>query len=912
METQLIRSRLFTLKRLLITAMKTFFFLICTTMFCMSPHNSFSQEKVFIEKDQLVTIDQVFDIIKTQTNYDFIYPRDFFKASKKIRLQKEETTVLKLLEQSLLKNNYDFKIVEDNVIVISQNIVTRNDDKVQLMITGKITDNNGQPLLGVNIIVKGTTRGTVTDFNGSYEITANEGEVLEFSYLGFSPQVRTVGTSNVINVTLVEDSAKLNEVLVTASLRNEKLQNVASSITALTEAQLAQQNIAQFDDFVGQIPNISFTGNGPSNRQVILRGTSTSTYQQSATVATYIDDVPVGSSTALSAGSFNRPDVNVFDLDRLEVLRGPHGTRYGANSLGGLLKYVTKTPSLDGEASYDVRIGSSSSSNGGFGSGIDASANFPISQKTALRVSGFTRKDPGFIDNIGTGEKDINGIDNLGARLNLFSNLSDNLSLRATAMFQNVEAGGPTTVRIDRENGTTVFDDYEQERFSPENQESKLQLYALTFKYNLGNAILSSTTAYNLMANSRGLDWTRIEGGADSGFTGVVTFPEQYQMETAKWTQELRLSSLDNGKFEWALGVFMTGEKSFLTSLEQGLKADGTPGTEVPSWAEGQGTPANMFSSDWQSKFKQYSGYGELTYYLGPNFDVTGGVRYSHNETDFDQTLGGLWMFNGGEDLVYPHVNSKDNATTFMLSPRWRISDGTMIYVRSAQGFRPGGPNSLTPAAIEGGAKVEYESDQLTNNEIGIKTTSFNNSLFFDLTYFYIDWDNIQIRQISDDGFAYTGNGGKASSKGLELAVTAKPNDRLTLSFNLGTLDAKLDEDAPAVGAVKGDKLPNAADLTHGGYINYEFPSNNNSTFNIGGSWRHVGDRLSDLGESRTTMDGYNTFNLNAGLSFKNYVIQAYAKNFTNTIGIESISNFFSYGTISRPRTIGISLTAQF
>ena len=221
-------------------------------MFCMSPHNSFSQEKVFIEKDQLVTIDQVFDIIKTQTNYDFIYPRDFFKASKKIRLQKEETTVLKLLEQSLLKNNYDFKIIEDNVIVISQNIVTRNDDKVQLMITGKITDNNGQPLLGVNIIVKGTTRGTVTDFNGSYEITANEGEVLEFSYLGFSPQVRTVGTSNVINVTLVEDSAKLNEVLVTASLRNEKLQNVASSITALTEAQLAQQNIAQFDDFVGQ------------------------------------------------------------------------------------------------------------------------------------------------------------------------------------------------------------------------------------------------------------------------------------------------------------------------------------------------------------------------------------------------------------------------------------------------------------------------------------------------------------------------------------------------------------------------------------------------------------------------------------------------------------------------------------
>lgn len=414
------------------------------------------------------------------------------------------------------------------------------------------------------------------------------------------------------------------------------------------------------------------------------------------------------------------------------------------------------------------------------------------------------------------------------------------------------------------------------------------------------------------MANNKNNDWTRIEGGTNSGFTGVVIFPELVEMETAKWSQEFKLASKDNDKFEWAVGVFMTGEKSFLKSLEQGLLADGTPGTEVPSWAEGQGTPANMFSSDWQSKFKQFAGYGELTYYLSPKFDVTGGVRYTRNETDFDQTLGGLWMFNGGEDLVYPHVTSKDNATTFMISPRWRVSDATMIYTRAAQGFRPGGPNSLTPTAIANGAKVEYGADQLTNYEIGVKTTAFNNRLFFDLTYFYIDWSDIQIRQISDDGFAFTGNGGKASSKGLELAVTAKPTDGLTFSFNLGTLDAKLDEDAPSVGAVKGDKLPNTADLTHGGYINYEFPSNNNSTFNIGGSWRHVGDRLSDLGESRTTMDGYNTFNLNAGLSFKNYVIQAYAKNFTNTIGIESISNYWSYGTVSRPRTIGISLTAQF
>ena len=910
MEIKSINARLLIGKRLLMTIMKTFIFLMCTTVFCLTPDNSFSQEKIIIEKDQLATVDQVFKIIKKQTDFDFIYPRRLFKNAPKVTLKKGEITVSKLLEQSLSNNSISFELAEDNTILIVEKPIINEVKKVQQKVTGIVTDNNGQPLPGVNVIVKGTTTGTTTDFNGNYEITANQGDVLVFSYVGMASQEKTIGASNVINVTLVEDS-NLSEVIVTASRRGEKLRDVASSITALTANQLEQQNIAQFDDFVGQIPNISFTGNGPSNRQVILRGTSTSTFQQSATVATYIDDVAVGSSTALAVGSFNRPDVNVFDLDRVEVLRGPHGTRYGANSLGGLLKYVTKSPSVVGDATYDVRIGSSSANNGGFGYGLDASANFPISDKTAIRVSGFTRKDPGFIDNIGTGEEDVNDTDNLGVRLNLLSNLNDKLSLKATAMFQNVDIGAKTNVRID-ENGKPVFDDYEQKRFSPENNESKLQLYALTLKYNLGGAKLTSTTAYNIMANNINNDWTRIEGGTESGFPGVVTFPELVEMETTKWSQEFKLASNDNDKLEWAIGVFMTGEKSFLKSLEQGLLADGTPGTEVPSWAEGQGTPANMFSSDWQSKFKQFAGYGELTYYLSPKFDITGGVRYTRNETDFDQTLGGLYMFNGGEDLVYPHVNSKDNATTFMISPRWRVSDATMIYARAAQGFRPGGPNSLTPAAIDGGAEVEYGADKLTNYEIGVKTTAFNNRLFFDLTYFYIDWSDVQIRQVSDDGFAFTGNGGKASSKGLELAVTARPTDGLTFSFNLGTLDAKLDEDAPGVGAVKGDELPNTPGLTHGGSINYEFPSKSSSTFNIGGSWRHVGDRLNDLGESRITMEGYNTFNLHAGLSFKNYEIQAYAKNFTNTIGIESISNFFSYGTVSRPRTIGLSLTAHF
>ncbi|MEL0036500.1 MAG: TonB-dependent receptor, partial [Gammaproteobacteria bacterium] len=350
--------------------------------------------------------------------------------------------------------------------------------------------------------------------------------------------------------------------------------------------------------------------------------------------------------------------------------------------------------------------------------------------------------------------------------------------------------------------------------------------------------------------------------------------------------------------------------------------------TDEPTWGGGgftTGTAENLFSSNWQSEFKHTGIFGEITYHLSDTFDITGGVRWSSNETEFDQTLGGLWQCStfdttvpstcdANNENVFPRVKSDDDATTFLITPRWHISDSTMLYARAAQGFRPGGPNSLAPSAIAAGAEVVYDSDSLTNYEIGVKTLLADNRVLIDLAAFYIDWEDIQIRQISG-GFAYTGNGGKASSEGIELAVTARPTDNLSISFNLGTLDAKLEEDAPGigVGAVTGDKLPNAPDLTHGGTINYDFPDFNGYTVGIGGSWRHVDDRLGDLGAAeRVVLESYDTYNLHASLSNDRFVLRAYAKNLTDERGIDSVSPYFSNAIISRPRTVGLSLTMSY
>ena len=543
-------------------------------------------------------------------------------------------------------------------------------------------------------------------------------------------------------------------------------------------------------------------------------------------------------------------------------------------------------------------------------------------------VSAFSREDAGYIDNIETGQTGVNDVESTGGRVTLHSEPNENLTIQASAMLQSVDVGAPSNIRVDISTLEPVFGEYEQERWAPEPLAQDLELYSLTVNYDFGSAVLTSTTAYNVVDVSKVTDWTRIEGGEFSGFPGVETFPDKFGAKTEKWSQEIKLSSAANDELEWSVGAFLTGEDSHLHSLEQGLLADGTPSTDGPDWAAPgwiTGTAENMFSSDWQSEFKHTGIFGEVTYHLSNTFDITGGFRWSSNETDFDQKLGGLWQCStfdatvpstcdANNEDVFPHVKSEDDATTFLLTGRWHVSDSTMLYARAAQGFRPGGPNSLTPAAVAAGAETTYDSDSLTNYEIGVKTLLADNRLSIDLTAFYIDWEDIQIRQISG-GFAFTGNGGKASSKGAELAITARPTDNLSISFNIGTLDAKLEEDAPGIGAgaVAGDKLPNAPDLTHGGTINYDFPEFNGYSIGIGGSWRHVDDRLGDLGAAeRIVLESYDTYNLYASLSNDRFALRAYAKNVTDERGIETVSPFFRYASVSRPRTVGLSLTMHF
>jgi iron complex outermembrane receptor protein len=693
-----------------------------------------------------------------------------------------------------------------------------------------------------------------------------------------------------------------SEIIVTASRRGERLGNVASSITALGSAQLENLVASRFDDFVSQIPNISFAGNGRGNRLVILRGISTSSNDQNATVATYIDDVPVGSSTSLAVGARFKPDVDAFDLDRLEVLRGPQGTLYGANSLGGLIKYVTKPPRTDKYEFYG-RGEVNTVAHGGEGYGVNLGANIPLGKALALRVSGFHSKEAGFIDNVG-GKNDVNDLKTSGARATLLAKVSDALTLKASAMYQRYRTGAESTVNITNiSTGELAFGPYQQQRFTPEPQTLKFQLYALSANWDLGFGNLTSTTSYSITDVYRTRDYTQPYTNPIR-VPGVFLYSNGLGVKTDKFTQEIKLASPSNKKLEWILGGIYTNEKSRAKTLIVGLTAPGVVGT---------GAAANVFSDDSKSKYEQYAAFGDVTVYLGEKFDITGGLRYSEDKVELVTIGGGL--LNGAGSVSAPPATKK-GTWTFLVTPRLHISDDTMIYGRAAKGFRPGGPNIVTAAAIAAGAGQSFAPDSLINYEVGLKTSVLDRRLSFDLSLFYINWKDIQIRT-SSGGFFFIGNAGTAVSKGGELSINARPTAGLSLNVNVGYTDARLASDALGIGGRNGDILPNVPKWTLGGAVDYSFPLAEKLEGSLGLSFRVIDDRLADFNRNfapRYSADGYGTLDLRAGLKFEKFNVDLFARNVTDTRGVESATtNFFNFNnlTISRPRTLGVAVTAR-
>jgi iron complex outermembrane recepter protein len=696
----------------------------------------------------------------------------------------------------------------------------------------------------------------------------------------------------------------LEEVVVTATKRAEKLQDVPVSVTAISSDTLTRLGAEQFTDYAGLIPGLSFVGGGqPGHDMLILRGVSTSAAATGPTVGTYIDDSPFGTTGALALGSTLTPDPDLLDIDHIEVLKGPQGTLYGASTLGGLLKIVTKTPDLNNFEGL-VRVGGDSVSRGDTGYSVRGVVNTPLSDGvSALRVAGYYRRDPGFIDDVGLNRQDINNATNYGGRASFLLEPMDAFSILISALVQDDNSNGRSLEEVDRNTFVPTYGDLTARTLFPEVDNLKYRLVNAKLSYGAGVADVTNVLSYDQLRDSSVNDTT-----LNYGF--LIPFPNSGSPTTTihnsnKVTEEFRVASPTDefAKLTWLGGLYYTHEQS-LYGAHLG----------AVSLATGQPIPGfTLYTFDLHLTYREYAGFGDLTCKLTDTIDFTTGARWSRNTQDFNAP-------NSGRLSSVPVFRGKsaDSTWTFQETLRWKPTRDLMTYLRAASGYRPGGP-IVPPGNVPADFPTVFKPDTVWNYEAGTKSTWLDGRLSANAATYLIDWKNIQTNA-RVGAFTILTNGGNARSKGVEIETAYTPTSNWTVGLSGSYTDAVLGTAAHGSGAASGDPLPNTPRWSGGLTTDYSIPLAGGWNANMGATLRYTGRSYSGFSATPSTprvlLPEYKDLQLRAGVSDKLWDVTFHVFNLLNERAITSLTTISpalpSQVVVVQPRTFDAVVTYHF
>jgi outer membrane receptor protein involved in Fe transport len=728
-------------------------------------------------------------------------------------------------------------------------------------------------------------------------------------------------------------TSTVQEVIVTAEKRAEPLKNVPMSVTALGGQQLDKLQATSFSDYAALVPGLSLESANPGQTRLTLRGQNAGGV--GSTVAVYIDESPFGSSTALLNGSIITGDFDTWDVQRVEVLRGPQGTLYGANSEGGLLKFVTQPPVL-GVYQGMVEVGGETVSNnghGGDGASIKGLVNIPLGDTAAIRLDAFDEYTPGWITNVGTDQRNVNWDRKDGLRASVLWQPTPQLSVRLSALDQHDFDNEANLIDVDPVTYKPLYGGDSIYRQLPEPFKARYGNFSGDVTYDFGPVKLTSVTTYGFLDKSGWTDDTQAPllppvpgvGTPPSPTYGDVIssifgcncgLPFDNTENLKKWTEEDRLSGTF-GNLDWLIGGYYTNEKG---DLNQHLWAANLPGGQRNT------TVGELELITLESTYTEWSGFANFTYHFNEKFDVDFGGRYSSNKQEVTEGIGGNPIITGGSTSF--GTASKGDVFTYSVAPRWHVDANTMVYARVATGYRPGGPNALPPVAPVTVPRI-YGSDTTVNYEAGVRTTALDGKLSIDLAAFYVTWKNIQILE-DVAGYGVNANAGTAESKGLEWTFNWKPVEGLNLLWTGAYTDAHLTSDTPAVDpdfAKSGSPLPYAPKWSSAVDAEYDWSWFADYKGFLGGQLAYSGPRYSDfgadgasatvafLGTRQVRLPEYATLSARFGVQNDKYRVELWAQNLTNARGFTSygdVSTAWAQMGIINPRTIGITLSAKW
>ena len=713
----------------------------------------------------------------------------------------------------------------------------------------------------------------------------------------------------------------LEEIVVTAQKRSERLQDVPVPVTALSTDALTERNQTQFADYFREVPSVAFNSTGNGQNSIIIRGVTTGALSN-PTVGITIDDIPFGSSSAYGYGSVLIPDLDPADLARVEVLRGPQGTLYGAASLGGLVKFVTSDPSLS-QVTGRGELDFNSVEHGSQGYGVRGSVSVPlIADQLGISVSGFKRQDPGFIDDPSQGRQNVNQVNVRGGHLSTLWKPADWLSVKLGVLAQDTVSSGTNYVDTDSNLQPTLGD--LQHSMSPGTGGylGKVRLYSAVIDAKLGGYDLVSLSGYGVNDYQSTLQFINgFFGGLAQDYFGVSANTILNQFRTKKFTQEVRLSSPSDQRVEWMIGGFYTHES---TPVSQILNA-ADPATGA--------TKGVLIDFDFPTTYEEYAAFGNLTFHITDQFDIQAGGRESenkqtYNESDFGVVAEPLF---GSNPFVFPVQNTKANAFTYLVTPRFKVSPDLMVYARLASGYRPGGNNGEATAFD---LPLTFKPDKTQNYELGLKGSLFDRMLSFDTSVYYINWKDVQLQQTDPlSGLVFFTNGGKARSQGVELALQSNPLKGLTLGATFAYSDAKLKEDLPPAAGygLSGDRLPFSPKTSATFTADQEMPLTSRLTGFAGATVAYTGNRFGTFVNPistdplvpgmRSELPSYTTVALRTGLRYNTWRLSFFVDNVADKRGLLSAQSRIQGSalptdpyqvTVIRPRTFGLSLSASY
>jgi iron complex outermembrane recepter protein len=710
----------------------------------------------------------------------------------------------------------------------------------------------------------------------------------------------------------------LDEILVTARKTTERLQDIPMSLAVVTSEGIEKTGAITLEDLGREVAGLTIVSAAPGQNSITLRGLS-----GNYTVGFYLDDTPlsIGIGNAEQASNFDM-DPALFDLDRVEVLRGPQGTLYGASSFGGTVRYITNQPNLN-ETHVTAKTTLSDTDGGGFNEEVDALVNQPIIPGyVAVRAMAFERRYDGYIDRYPTDpnnylavlpgpvDRNVNTEHTYGGRIVLEAKPTDAFSATLAANYQRMDLGAPFT--FDSPPGS--FDNPIQSRLVPEPSTDRLALYTLTLQGDVHAVHLTSSTSY--------LDRYVFDAEDDSKpldffFPQPAVYPSAIYAEAGNhdFVEEARASG-SAGPVHALVGLF------YAHAVSYGTLNWPTPPQYVSTFGD---EPTIYGWNDFLDTQKAV--FGEVNIDLAPGLQATLGDRLYRQTQRYGVYVNGV--FNGGESPA-TYSTSEASGSTPKYGLSYHVSPDIMTYATVAKGYREGGPLFQVPSLCNGdlanlglsAAPTAFKPDSIWNYELGAKTEWIDHRLTINAAVYYIDWTNIQQSiALPTCGFVFTGNFGTASSKGTELEMEYQPTAALKLNLGASYNEAKLTSTVPGAQGQAGQTLEYAPRWTGSVSAEYTRDITADTSAYLRGDFNTTSHEFANFNTESVYRDvaGYSLLNLRLGVKhnawrgglFVSNALDRHAETelpVANGIDLQTQRRV----ALNRPRTIGLDIRFDY